>query len=110
MHSLTEHFVKFLSNLQPDGDRIKLAINIPDKLREYLKGTDKIKTVNPHTRLSGSYSRYTAIKEIKDVDVLLFVSEEYGDGEDCIRDVINDLVHALEGFPKFLEDETGQVD
>jgi hypothetical protein len=110
MHSLTEHFVKFLSNLQPDGDRLRLAMDIPDKLREYLRRTDKIKTIHPHTRLSGSYSRYTAIKEIKDVDVLLFVTEEYSGGEDCIREVINDLVNALEGFPKYLEDETGRVD
>lgn len=110
MHSLTNHFAKFLTNIQPDGDRVELAQDIPDKLREYLKETDKIRTVNPHTRLSGSYSRYTAIKKIKDVDILLFVNEEYKDGEDCIKKVINDLVSALEGFPKYLSDETGRVD
>jgi hypothetical protein len=109
MHSLTNHFVKFLSNIQPDGDRIELAQDIPDKLREYLKETDKIKTISPHTRLSGSYSRYTAIKKIKDVDVLLFVSNEYKDGEDCIKQVISDLVWVLEGFLEYLKDESGQV-
>jgi hypothetical protein len=109
MNNLTVYFVKFLSNIQPDEDRAELAMDIPDKLREYLKDTCKIKTVNPHTRLSGSYSRYTAIKKIKDVDVLLFVSEEYKDGEDCIREVINDLVRALAGFPEYLKDEKGRV-
>jgi hypothetical protein len=109
MYSLTSHFVKFFSNIQPDGDRVELAQDIPDKLREYLKETDKIKTVSPHTRLAGSYARYTAIKKIKDVDVLLFVSEEYKDGENCIREVINDLISALEGFPEYLKAQTGQV-
>lgn len=109
MHSLTNHFVKFLSNIQPNGNRADLAQDIPNKLRDYLKDTDKIRTLDPHTRLSGSYSRYTAIKEIKDVDVLLFVGEEYKDGEDCIREVINGLVRTLEGFPEYLKDETGHV-
>jgi hypothetical protein len=109
VHSLTNHFVKFFSNIQPDGERVELAQDIADKLREYLKQTDKIKTINPHTRLSGSYARYTAVKKIKDVDVLLFVSEYYKDGEDCIKEVINDLVRALEGFPEYLRAETGQI-
>ncbi len=109
MYSLTDHFVKFLSNLQPNEDRAELARDIPDKLRDYLKDTDKIKTVDPHTRLSGSYSRYTAVKEIKDVDILLFVSNDYNDGEESVKKVINDLIGALKGFPEYLKDETGYV-
>lgn len=109
MYSLTNHFVKFLYNIQPNEDRAELARDIADKLRDYLKETDKIKTVYPHTRLSGSYSRYTAVKEIKDVDVLLFVSNDYNDGEESVKEVINDLISALKGFPEYLEDETGYV-
>ncbi|KXK10605.1 MAG: hypothetical protein UZ14_CFX002003213 [Chloroflexi bacterium OLB14] len=109
MNSLIDHFTKFLSNIQPDGKRVELATDIPDKLREYLKDTDKIKTVDPHTRLSGSYSRYTTIKEIKDVDILLFINEEYKNGEDSVKKVINELVNALGGFPKYLKDESGKV-
>lgn len=110
MYSLTTHFAKFMSNIQPDGDRVELAQDIPNKLRDYLKETEKIKTVNPHTRLSGSYSRYTAIKEIKDVDILLFVSDYYRDGEECIKEVINDLIKTLQEFPDYLAAETGFVD
>jgi hypothetical protein len=101
--------VKFLYNIQPNEDRAELASSIADKLRDYLKETDKIKTVHPHTRLSGSYSRYTAVKKIKDVDVLLFVSNDYNDGEESIKEVINDLINALKGFPEYLEDVTGYV-
>jgi hypothetical protein len=109
MYSLTSHFTKFLSNIQPYGNRAELAKEIPNQLQEYLKDTDKIKTINPHTRLSGSYSRYTAIKEIKDVDVLLFVDEEYKDGEESVKKVINELVTALKDFPGYLKDGTGYV-
>lgn len=110
MYSFSDHFVKFLSNIQPSEDRAELARDIPDKLRDYLKETDEIKTIDPHTRLSGSYSRYTVVKEIKDVDVLLFVSKDYNDGEEKVKKVINDLVSALMGFPEYLKDETGYVD
>jgi SMODS domain-containing protein len=110
MNSLTAHFVKFISNIQPDGNRIELAMEIPDQLRGYLKDTDKMKTVDPHTRLSGSYARYTAIKEIKDVDILLFISEDHKDGEASVKKAINELISALKGFPDYLKDETGKVD
>src|SRR5687767_7924738 len=110
MYSLTAHFVKFMSNIQPGGNRVELAMEIPDKLREYLKDTDKIITIYPHTRLSGSYARYTAIKEIKDVDILLFISKAYKDGEESVKKAINELINALKGFPEYLKDETGKVD
>jgi hypothetical protein len=110
MYSLTAHFVKFMSNIQPGGNRAELAMEIPDKLREYLRDTDKIKTVSPHTRLSGSYARYTAIKEIKDVDILLFISKDHKDGEESVKKAINELINALKGFPEYLKDETGKVE
>lgn len=109
MLSLREHFVQFLASIQPKEDRAALARNIPEDIRNYLKDTDKIKTVYPHTRLSGSYSRNTAIKKINDVDILLFVDNEYKDGEETVQKVINELVNALQGFPEYLQDENGYV-
>lgn len=109
MLSLREHFVQFLSNLQPKGNRVDLAKKIPEDIRDYLKNTDKIKTTQPHTRLSGSYSRDTAIKEIKDVDILLFVDNGYKDGEESVRKAINALVNALQGLPEYLKDKDGYV-
>ncbi len=44
MLSLRNHFLKFLTNIQPDQVRAGLARDIPSKVREYLKETDKIKT------------------------------------------------------------------
>jgi hypothetical protein len=110
MLSLTEHFAAFLQNIQPNEVRAGLARDIPAKVREYLKDSEKILTVDPHSRLSGSYARNTAIKEIKDVDILLIVDPSYGDGEDSALKVINKLVSALDGLPKALGDEQGYIE
>ena len=110
MNSLREHFLTLLTNIQPKSDRVSLATDLPSKVRDFLKDSEKIITIEPHTRLSGSYARDTAIKQIKDVDILLFVDAKYKDGEDSAKTVINKLVNALGGLPKFLGDENGQVE
>lgn len=110
MLSLTEHFAEFLSNIQPNEKRAGFARDIPTKIRDYLKDSEKITTVDPHSRLSGSYARSTAIKEIKDVDILLIIDPSYKDGEDSALKVINKLVDALEGLPDALGDKDGYID
>jgi len=110
MLSLTEHFAEFLSNIQPIEEKAGLARDIPAKVRDYIKDSEKITTVDPHSRLSGSYARNTAIKEIKDVDILLIIDPSYEDGEDSAVKVINNLVDALDGLPEALGDENGYID
>lgn len=110
MNSLRDHFLAFLTRINPKEDRISLAIELPAKVREFLEESEKIVTVEPYTRLSGSYARDTAIKQIKDVDILLFVDPEYKEKDDSAKATINLLVNALEGLPKALGDENGKVD
>ncbi len=110
MNSLRDHFLTLLTRIQPKEDRTSLAVELPAKVRDFLKECDKITTVGPHTRLSGSYARDTAIKQIKDVDILLFVDPKYKEKEDSAKATINLLVNALDGLPKVLGDENGKVD
>jgi hypothetical protein len=110
MLSLIEQFTEFLSNIQPNEKRAGFARDIPTKIRDYLKDSEKITTVDPHSRLSGSYARSTAIKEIKDVDILLIIDPSYEDGEDSALKVINMIVDALEGLPDELGDKDGYID
>lgn len=110
MLSLTEHFAAFMQNIQPKEERAGLARDIPAKVREFLEDSEEITTIDPHSRLSGSYARNTAIKEIKDVDILLIVDPTYKEGEDSAQKVINKLVRALEGLPEVLGDENGYIE
>jgi predicted nucleotidyltransferase len=110
MLSLREHFLTLLTRIEPRADRAALAIDLPSKVRDFLEDTEKITTIYPHTRLSGSYIRDTAIKQIKDVDILVFVAPEYKDEEDSAQIVINKLVNALNGLPEALGDSNGKVD
>ncbi len=110
MLSLREHFLELLSNIEPNTDRAALASDLPAKVREFLEDTDKIITVSPHTRLSGSYVRDTVIKNIKDVDILVFVDPEYKDQENSAQTVMNTLVRALDGLPEALGDDAGYID
>lgn len=110
MNSLRGHFLTLLTNIEPKSERLDLATDLPSKIRDFLKDSEKITTVEPHTRLSGSYARDTAIKQIKDVDILLFVDAKYKNGEDSTKTVISKLVNALGGLPKAIGDENGQVE
>lgn len=105
MHSLDAHFNILLQRLEPDPDRAKKAKEQPGKLRDYLKKADTLSTVTPHTRLAGSYPRATAIRNIKDVDILVFVSRDYWGS---IEELLTKLESTLRGYPKALDD-VGEV-
>jgi hypothetical protein len=68
MAKLRWHFQALLTKIEPSAERRHLAKTLPRELRTWLKEHD-YETVDPHTLLSGSYARHTAILEIPDVDV-----------------------------------------
>lgn len=102
MNTLPDYFSDLISSIEPSDERAEAAADIPAKVREYLKACDDVKTVAPHSRLAGSYARHTAIKDIKDVDIVLLVDETYLD--EAPEVVLNDLYRALKGLPEALED------
>lgn len=98
MHSLPDHFDELLSAIEPLDYRAKFAREIPSQLREYLKQTPKIITVEPHSRLAGSYARQTAINDIKDVDIILVLETAYraGSAEAALSEVFSALYNLKE--------------
>jgi len=97
MATVKHHFAKLISAVNPPKDRAKKARDIPVPVRQHLEDSDALQTVDPHTRLIGSYARSTAVLDIKDVDVLVFVDPEYEKGTPDV--VLSDLFSALRSLP-----------
>lgn len=106
MSTMPYHFDELLGRIEPDQEREDIAQEIPDQVRDFLKESEEITTVNPHSRLAGSYARNTAIKNIKDVDVILVVHDDYMKEEP--ERVLNLLFSVLQGLPDALDDH-GEV-
>src|SRR3989442_11644233 len=75
MPNLRHHFQALLSKINPPADRVTLVSGRVEKVRDWLR-EHEFSTKTPHTQLSGSYSRHTAIEMIPDVDVLLFIPDD----------------------------------
>lgn len=98
--ALSEYFRRFRSNIEPPEHRAAKAREIPGDVRRHLENHDDFATRYPHSRLTGSYKRHTAVSNIKDVDFLAFVDEEYGRPEPA--DVLKELRAALDHLPESL--------
>ncbi len=98
MQTLPNHFSELLFQIEPKDDRLALAQGLPAFLRDYLQTTTLIVTRDPHSRLAGSYARHTAVKKIKDVDIILRVADFY---QDVPLEVLSDLVKALKALPDY---------
>ena len=97
MSTVARHFDVLLSAVNPPEDRAERAKETPVPVREHLARTDTLDTVEPHTRLIGSYARDTAVMEIKDVDILVFLDPKYTEATPA--DVLGDLHVALAEMP-----------
>jgi len=98
--ALSEYFNEFLSNIEPPEHRMAVAKEIPDDVRRYLKDSETFETAEPHSRLTGSYKRHTAVHNIKDVDFLVFVSYEGEKPEPA--DLLKSLRATLDDLPEAL--------
>lgn len=76
LSNVRPHFKALLSRIEPPEARAALVAQRCADVRNFLKDHD-FPSVSPHTRLTGSYSRSTAVGEIKDVDCLVLVGEEH---------------------------------
>jgi hypothetical protein len=98
--TLSEYFKQLLSNIEPPEHRLAIAQEIPSDVRRYLEESGNFDTKYPHSRLTGSYKRHTAVHNIKDVDFLLFVRYEGNRLEPA--DVLKELRAVLDGLPEAL--------
>ena len=105
MAPIADYFRTLLKNINPPADRLKVAKRLPEDVRSFLKD-HSFETVAPHTRLTGSYFRDTAILEIKDVDVLLFLPEDQT--ARTPNAVLRDVKKALDEYPDARAEVSGQ--
>ena len=100
MNSLRHYFKALLSNIEPSSERKDLCSTLPGEVRDWLENNE-FQTSAPHTRLSGSYKRQTAIRigdqDINDVDILLFLPEE--ELENTPSHVISRVKTILDEYP-----------
>lgn len=73
---LTNHFNKFLSNIEPPLTCVEDVSVGHTVLRGRLNTDDSIKNLIVETFLSGSYARNTAVTPIKDVDVIIVLNAD----------------------------------
>lgn len=70
---LAGDFKAFLSSIEPTDAHVTAAKCAHEKVREILRTDEESKAAHKTSFLSGSYARYTAIKDINDVDVIWVV-------------------------------------
>lgn len=99
--TLSVYFEEFRSNIQPPENRLAVAAEIPGDVRKYLQENGELQTMDPHSRLTGSYRRHTAVHNIKDVDFLVFVGYEEGERPEP-ADILKTLRSALDDLPEAL--------
>jgi len=68
---LPSHFQKFLSNVEPTNNQKAEASTGHAALRSRLEKDDEYKTYFQDSFLSGSYGRDTAVRPIRDVDIII---------------------------------------
>jgi hypothetical protein len=98
--TLPHHFDELLGNIEPPKNRRDAAAEIPAKVRAFLEDAVDFHTEAPHSRLTGSYARHTAIHAIKDVDFVVFY--EAGDDEPDPEQVLENLYNTLQSLPEAL--------
>lgn len=105
MPDMRHHFAALLTRINPPEERRALASRRVGEVRTWLK-EHEFKTEAPHSRLSGSYSRSTAVELIPDVDVLLFLPEDQVDRTP--NAVLLELNRVLKDYPGGAIDTQGQ--
>lgn len=70
---LTGYFKGMLGRIEPDPTHVRDAKKAHEELRKRIREHEDVMEAHKETYLAGSYARHTAIKNIKDVDVICVV-------------------------------------
>ena len=109
MFTFGTHFTELLKNIRPPNNRLDAARDLPPLVRNYLREHDEFSTVDPHTRLVGSYAQHTSVGDVKDVDFLVHVPGEPEKNQPEAKKLIQELKSTLDDLPEALGFE-GYVD
>lgn len=74
---LNSYFRGLLASIEPDPSSVKTAKDSHETLRSVLQEDDEVSQADPDSYLAGSYARSTAIKDIKDVDIILLIDLDH---------------------------------
>src|SRR2546422_460923 len=105
MPNMSHHFDALLTRINPPAARVTLVSTRVNEVRDSLREHD-FATKSPHTQLSGSYSRHTAIEMIPDVDVLLFIPDDQM--ERTPNAVLLEVNSVLQDYPSAAINTVGQ--
>lgn len=102
MLTLGTHFDELDKNIRPPVERLQAARYLPPLVRDYLKEHQDFKTVEPHSRLVGSYAQDLSVGDVKDVDILVRVKGQPEENEPEAKQLILVLKDALGDLPAAL--------
>lgn len=74
---LNSYFRGLLASIEPDPESVTIAKTSHETLRSLLQKDDEASQADPDSYLAGSYGRDTAIKDIKDVDIILLIELDH---------------------------------
>ena len=74
---LNSYFLGLLGTIEPSAESIANAKLAHQTLRTHLQQDDETSSANLDTYLTGSYARATAIKDIKDVDIIAMIDIDH---------------------------------
>jgi hypothetical protein len=103
MVSLRLHFNGLLHNIQPPLNRLEAARTLPRKVRDYLEKHEEFVTLDPHTKLTGSYAQFLTVGDVKDVDFLVRTDGDPKENDPEAKKTVRALKAALDNLPDHLD-------
>jgi len=98
INQLESYFEKFASNIEPSENMRSEAITGHSTLRQRLEKDEDLQGVLVNTLLIGSYRRQTAVKPVKDVDILVVLDLDTSSDENSPSKVLNRLKRVLDKY------------
>ncbi|MBN4003603.1 nucleotidyltransferase [Nostoc sp. LPT] len=101
MFPVVTYFAELLKNIRPPEHRIKAAQELPPIVRKFIEESE-FPTIDPHTRLAGSYAQKMGAGDVKDVDTLVRVPGNPKNNQPEAKRLIWDLKKCLDELPAYL--------
>lgn len=110
VYPLVTHFGELLKNVRPPQERLDAARDWPAEVRSYLKEHSEFETLDPHTRLTGSYAQKMSVGDVKDVDLIVRIPGDIEENDPTPRSALCGLRDVLGDLPGYLGFEGGDIE